>query len=152
MHDATKEQPFRLQLIFYDEIESLQAVPLNGVPRRAGDEATGGMVRGKKDLVSLISEIGIDSVVQTRQVRERPLTFEHTYCLLPPSQIVDLVEERFAACHEAEDKILADRPLTGRDVVALSFFECIVLGSTKLSSTVGFQRMREWFERRSRRH
>lgn len=147
------EQPFRLMLIFYNELAALQAVPLNGVPGPAGHEAVGGTVRGKEDLVSLISHIGIDSVVKTRQTSSEPPTFERIFNMLPPSQIISTVQGYFAVYHQAEMKIiLADRPLTERDSVALPALENIVLGSTQLSPSEGFRRMKDWFRRRTLVH
>ena len=144
------EQPFRLMLIFYNELAALQAVPLNGVPSPAGHEAVGGIIRGKEDFVSLISHIGIDSVVKTRQTSNEPPAFERIFNMLPPSQIISTIEGHFAAFHQAEMKIiLADRPLTERDGVALPALENIVLGSTQLSPSEGFQRMTVWFRRRT---
>jgi hypothetical protein len=146
------KQRFRLKLIFYDELASLEAIPLNGVPSPAGHEAVGGMVRGKEDLVSLISDIGIDSVVQTRQLVEQELwpRIERTFNMLTPSQIISAIEGHFAAYHEAEERIIfADQPLTERDRVALPALKGIDLGSTRLSPAEGFQRLTDWFGRRA---
>jgi hypothetical protein len=149
MQNATEEGPFRVQLIFYDELGSVQVVPLNGVPNSLSDEIVGGMLRGGHDVASFISGIGIDSIVQTRQLSDLPRpAFELTFHTLPESQIITAIEERFSARYEADVKILEGQPLTEGDGAALSHFECIVLGSTKLRSTEGFCRMREWFKRR----
>lgn len=150
------EQPFRLMLIFYNELAALQATPLNGVPSPSGHEAVGGMIRGKDDLVSLISHIGIDSVVQTRQLRKPALSengppaFERIFNVLPPSQIISTIERHFAAYADAEVKILStDRSLTELDALALPALQEIVLGSSTLSPSEGFQRMMDWFGRRA---
>lgn len=147
MHTGTREQPFRVQLIFYDELKSVQAVPLNGIPSPIGDEGVGGMLHGKEDVASFISDIGIDSIVQTRQLSEQPLVLERIFHTLPPSQIISAIEEGFGARCEVDVKILEGQPLTERDHATLSYFECVVLGSTGLRSTEGFCRMREWFRR-----
>jgi hypothetical protein len=150
-------QQFRLRLIFYDELESMYAIPLNGLPGTAGDEPVGGIVRGKEGLTSLISEVGLDSEVRTRQTDQqelgdsKPPVLERTFIIRSPSQIISLIEGRFAAYREAEENlILADRPLTERDVKALpAFEEDIVLGSTKLSPSDGFERLKHWFSGRA---
>ncbi len=125
-------QQFRLKLIFWNELATIQAIPLNGVPSVAGHEAVGGVVRGKEDLVSLISDIEIDSVVQTRQLGmqefgdDTPPKFQRIFNMLLPSQIISTIEEHFE---------------TNR--------VDIVLGSTKLSPPEGFQRMTNWFRQRA---
>lgn len=125
-------QQFRLKLIFCNELATLQAIPLNGVPSEAGQGAIGGIVRGKEDLVSLSSDIELGSVVQTRQLgkqefgKDAPPKFERIFNMLPPSQIISAIEEHFATYH-------AD----------------IVLGPTKLSSSEGFRRMTNWFRQRA---
>src|SRR5713101_7985169 len=73
-----KEQPFRVQLIFYDEMKSVQAVPLNGLPNSVGDETTGAMLHGRDDVTSFAAGIGIDSIVQTKQLSDQPLVLERT--------------------------------------------------------------------------
>jgi hypothetical protein len=125
-------QQFRLKLIFYNELATIQAIPLNGVPSVAGHEVVGCIVRGKEDLVSLISDIEIDSVVRTRQLGtqefgdDAPPKFQRIFNMLVPSQIINTIEEYFET-----DRV------------------DIVLGSTKLSPSKGFQRMTNWFRQRA---
>jgi hypothetical protein len=150
MCDGSKDQPFRVQLIFYDEMKSVQAIPLNGLPSSVSDEMTGAMLHGRDEVASFAAGIGIDSIVQTRQLSDQPLILERIFHTLPPNEIIGAVERRFDARHEADIKILGGQRLTETDRAALSDFECIVLGSTELRSTVGFRRMGEWCNRRQR--
>lgn len=130
MEPASKQR-FRLKLIFDDELACLHAIRLNGVPSPAGHEAVGGMARGKEDLVSLITDVGIDSVVQTRQLGERalgdakliaeyvaaswrPPNIEHTFSIRTPSEIIGAIEGHFAAYHESEERIISAHRQQGR--------------------------------------
>ena len=78
--------------------------------------------------MSLISEIEIDSVVHTRQLGKPGLgddtlpKFERIFNMLLPSQIISTIE-----AHSAR------------------YPGDIVLGSTRLSPSEGFQRMTNWF-------
>jgi len=151
MCGTTNEQPFRVHLIFYDELKSVQVVPLGGVPSAiANNEGAGGMLHGSDDVASFIAGIEIDSIVQTRQLADQPLTFERVFHLRAPSQIISEIERRFEARWEADVKILEGEPLTEGDTAALSYFEDIVLGSTRLRPIEGFHLTREWFARRQR--
>jgi hypothetical protein len=145
-------QRFRLTLIFYDEFACLQAIPLNGLPSPVGGERIGGTVRGKDDLLSLISDAEIDSVVQTRQIAglgDTPV-LERIFNVMPPGQIISAIEGHFAACREAEERVvLADHPLTKGERAAPPILDEIVLGSTKLSPSEGFSRLMGWFRRRA---
>ncbi len=144
------EQPFRLMLIFYDELATLQAIPLNGVPDPAGCEKIGGMVRGKEDLLSLLSDIGIDSVAQTRQMAtldQEPPRFVRIFTIQTPSQIIDYIEARFGEGHAAEMRFIESDTLLELDPGPN--MEEIVLGATKLTPGQGFQLMMDWFIRRT---
>ena len=153
MQGRTEQQPFRVQLIFYDELKTVQAVPLNGVPDPLRDETAGGLLHGKDDVLSFISAIGIDSIVQTRQLRDLPNpAFELIFHMRPAGEIISVIEKRFDTRYEADIKILEGKPLTERDRAAVSDLDCIVLGSTRLRSTDGFHRMREWLEQRRKQH
>lgn len=82
---------------------------------------------GREDVLSFLSEIGIDSIVQTRQLTQQSLTFELIFNLLPPKQIIGAVEQRFAAGDAAGLKILEGQSLTERDDAALSSFSRTLL-------------------------
>lgn len=149
MRSRNEEQPFRVQLIFWDELENVQAVPLNGFPNPPGEETPGGMLHGRDEVISFILAIGIDSIVQTRQLSDLPNpAFQLIFHMRPAGQIISAIEERFDARYESEIKILEGQPLTELDSAALSYFEYIVLGSTTLRPTTGFSRMSEWFKQR----
>lgn len=151
MQSATEEQPFRVQLIFYDELKSVQVVPLNGIPPSLSDEVVGGMLHGRHDVASFLSGTGIDSIVQTRQFRDLPgPAFELTFHMRPQTQIISAIAERFRACYAADLKILEGQTPAARGA-APTYFQSIVLGSTKLRSSEGFYRMRGWLERRGKR-
>src|SRR5207248_6742577 len=60
------------------------------------------------------------SIVHTRQIEGHVPTFERIFQMVPPNKIINAIEEHFDTCHEAEVKILTDRPLTKRDRLALS--------------------------------
>ncbi|HYL36786.1 MAG TPA: hypothetical protein VEV17_12805 [Bryobacteraceae bacterium] len=146
----TGEKLFRLSLIFQDGLATMQAVPLNGVPSPMG-HPVGGIIRGKEELVSLISHTEIDSIVKTRQLGESassengPPTFERTFYRLPPSQIIGNIEMHFAACEDAEMKIISGDE--GCSAARRALVD-IVLGSTKLSQSEGDQRTTDWLKRR----
>jgi hypothetical protein len=118
---------FRLLLISHDELATMQAIPL-GAPSPAGDTRVFPRLRGKKDLMSFILHVGIDSIVQTRQIgrpeqlgESNPPALERTFNLLHPKQIMRAIGRRFATNHDD-----------------------ISLGSTKLSPSEGLQRITDW--------
>jgi hypothetical protein len=120
------DDQFRLMLISHDAIASMQAIPI----RSPAGDARVFPVRGKQELLSFISRVGIDSVVTTRQLGRpeqlgecKPPVMEYTYNMLPQEQIVGTIKRHFATTREY-----------------------IYLGSTKLSSSEAFQRMTDWVE------
>jgi len=143
------QDPFRVLLLFHDELQNVQAVPLNGLPRVPIGTGSGGTLRGRAEIAAFVRGMGFDSVVHTRQVSDVPnLAFERTFLVLPTGKILPSIESRLAARHEAEIKILDGQTITERDRAALTAFEGVILGATRLESADGFRRMTQFFEKK----
>jgi hypothetical protein len=131
-----------VRLIFYEGLETTKAVAY-------GENY---WLRGKNDVASLVSYLGLDSVVMTRCLSDYPLVFEKTYHVYaePKTAIIRAIEERLDAPFQADLKILNGQMLSKRDQLAMSVrFDDVVFGSSELLWEEGLTRWRKFKDSRS---
>ena len=145
MPSGTQEQLFRLQLIFLNELEDVQAIPVVCRQMSGCCEVMSGVVRGRDNLARMISDVEIDSIVETRQVHEMPLQFERTFHVHSADEIVNFIEKRAKARQIEDLKMLeSSDPDISAEAIQPAFGR-ITLGSTRLLVLDGIHRTNDWF-------
>jgi hypothetical protein len=132
------------------DLDTIHVVALGGGNILSGSDPLGGTLLGAAELRRFITDVGLDSVVAVRQLRDLPdPAFEYTFHLLPADQIVAHVQGRLAAVTNAEMCIIAGVELTADDQQPLEPFDSFVLGASSVRPEDGVRRVAEWFSRRS---
>lgn len=132
------------------ELETIRVVALGA--GKVSAVPLGGALRGAAELERFITEVGFDSVVTVRQLRDVPdPAFQYTFHLLSADQIVAHVQDRVAAVTNAEMRILDGVELTVDLRRSLEAFESFVLGASSIRPEEGIRRVAERFSKRVER-
>jgi hypothetical protein len=143
------ETPFRVLFLFRDSLDRLAVVPLGGV-QSSLEIPVAGVLSGRDTLLSFISEIGLDSIVESYQVSDAPRgSFLYMFHLAPSAEsIVDLLSQRLIPEIRETHRVLALSREKAPEQLTLSPREAFQLGASTLSTSDGISRLRDWFESR----
>lgn len=144
------ETPFRVLFLLRNSLDQLEVVPLGGVPSSL-EAPLGGVLAGRRALLSFIREIGLDSIVESYQVSDLPSTgFLYTFHLTSSAEsIVDLLSQRLVPEIRSAHRVHALSHEKAPEQLTLSPHEAFQLGASTLSASEGISRVRAWFRSRS---
>jgi hypothetical protein len=143
------ETPFRVLFLLRDSLDTLEVVPLGGV-QSSLEAPLSGVLTGRDALLTFIRDIGLDSVVESYQVSDKPRgSFLYMFHLASSAEsIVDLLGQRLVPNIRETHRVLALSHEKAPEQLTLSPHEAFMLGASTLSSSDGISRVRDWFESR----
>ncbi|MGE5345029.1 MAG: hypothetical protein ACM3JH_03650 [Acidithiobacillales bacterium] len=143
------ETPFRVLFLLRDSLDSLGVVPL-GAARSHPEAPLSGVLTGRDALLTFIREIGLDSIVESYQVSDKPRgSFLYMFHLASSAEsIVDLLRQRRVPEIRETHRVLPLSHEKAPEQLTLSPHEAFMLGASTLSSSDGISRVRRWFESR----